>query len=344
MTDLRNMKIKYLFTFPFSMDIGGGGQVIKDITSHLKALYQTDFVNYETQEIDFDVLIVFGCTYLNTHMLNFYRTNGVKVVLYPIFDRMKPLWQFKAFSWMTRVPFLNIFKLRNQIFKAVDLIIVANESERRDLVEIYKADNSKITTMFYGVNDKVIELDKVITKNLFTDKYTGWTNFVFCPAAVISSRKNQIKLIKALKGTGIKLVLNNTNRIIDNLESEFHSLTKNDPNILCLERMDLDMMVSCYKNAKVSISVSQAETAGLVNLEAGYLGCNLVVSDLEALREYLQEYAIFINQNSEEEIRNAVTKAMQSDYNPKLKQFVQDHYTWDKYIDELLGHINLIVK
>ena len=344
MTQPTKLRIRYFFNYPAVMDGGGGGKVIKDITDKLSLIHDCQPLDIMTKELDFDVFLAFGFTYLNPEVLSWYRSKGIKVVLYPIFDRMKPLWQMKLLKpVMMKLPILNVYSHRKQVLESADIIITANQSETRDLVELYDADKDKIKLMHYGIDDKFFELEKTITKELFFDKY-GFTNFVFCPASCIYPRKNQLALIKALKGTGIKLVLNNTHIIKEYDPAEFHNLVDNDPNILCLERPDLDMMISCYKNAKVSISVSQAETAGLVNLEAGYLGCNLVVSDLEALREYLQKYAIFINQNSEEEIRNAVTKAMQSDYNPQLKQFVQDHYTWDKYIDELLGHINLIVK
>lgn len=338
------MKIRYLYTYPFAMDLGGGGKVIKDITSKLKEKYFCEFLDYESKEIDFDILIVFGCTYLNPHMLNFYRNKGVRVVLYPIFDRMKPLWQMKLFKFMLSFPILNIYKLRKEIFGASDLLIAANESEKRDLIEIYDTPADKIRLLHYGISDNILELDKTIGKELFQEKYPGWTDFVFCPAAVISQRKNQMTLIKALKGSGVKLVLNNTNRIVDNLEEEFDELTQNDPDILRLESLDLPMLISCYKNAKVSVSVSQAETAGLVNLEAGYLGCNLVVSDLEALREYLAEHAIFVNQNDVNSVKLAVLKAVKQDYNPDLREFVQINYTWDGYIERLENIISEINK
>jgi glycosyltransferase involved in cell wall biosynthesis len=332
----KSLKIRYTFNYPTAMDGGGGAKVIKNITEKLREICECKSLDIAAHSVDFDILIVFGFTFVDPEVLKWFSQQGVKVVLYPIFDRMKPLWQMKLLKpMMMKLPVFNIYSQRQKILDAVDIIITANNAETNEIVALYDADINKIQLIHYGIDDQLFITEQVISENLFFNKYNV-TDFVFCAAASICNRKNQLTLIKALKGTGIKLVLNNTNKISDGLDTEFHALVDGDPDILCLERMDFDMMISCYKNAKVSVSVSQAETAGLVNLEAGYLGCNLVVSNLEALQEYLQTYATFVDQNSEKSIKGAIQTAMETEYNPQLREFVKENYTWDTYIEKLL--------
>jgi glycosyltransferase involved in cell wall biosynthesis len=327
-------KIKYLFTYPFSMDLGGGGVAIRQMVRRLERQYDIDYLDYNAEEIDFETLIVFGCTYWSPEVLRFYRNKGVNIVSIPIFDRMHPVWLMRLLSPLIKFPILNAYSLRAKILAEASHILVHNKSEWRDLEKIYGADPKKMKLFHYGISDEFFEIADSISPDLFYNEYK-LKNFVFIPAAAVSKRKNQLTLIKALKGTNTHLVINNTNKIQDGLEQEFNTLTKNDPYIHCLESLSFKMLISAYKNAKVSVSLSQAETAGLVNLEAAYLGCNLVVSKLEAFYEYLKGYATFVDQNNPEVVRKAVLEAMQKDYDPSVREFIEKNYTWDVYIEEL---------
>lgn len=338
------MKIRYFFNFPAIIDGGGAGKVIQNMTKMLSQKHECLPLDFTSKSLDFDVLMVFDLTYLNPMILSWYKKNGIKVVIYPIFDRTKPLWKMKLLKpLMMRFPVLNTFSQRKQVLECADLIITGNESESRDVIELYDADKSIVKMMHYGLDDAIFEMEKTVSKDLFKDKY-GITDFVFCPASDINKRKNQLNLIKAVKGTSIKLVLNNTHIVRDYEKREFDELVENEPNILCLERLDYDMLISCYKNAKVSVSVSHAETAGLVNLEAGYFGCNLVVSELESFREYLGDFAMYVDQNNVLDIQEKLQLALEKQYDPKFKEYISLNHRWGGYIDLLVSHINKIVK
>ena len=326
------------------MDAGGGAQITKDILAFLRKDYFCEAFNYELPTIDFDTLLLIGCTYLNPEIMEYYKARGVKIVLYPIYDRMKPLWQLRALKPLIKAPFLNIYNLRKKIFDASDIILVANESERRDIVDIYNCDPKKVNMMHYCVNDKLIKLSDSVSPDLFGDKYPDFKDAIFCPAAGITKRKNQIKLLEAIEGTNYKLILNNTNNIEPDIKDRFEELTVGNPNVLCLGRISLEEMISCYKSSHMSISVSQAETAGLVNLEAGYLGCNLIVSNLEALQEYVGKYATFVDQNDKKSILSAIEKSMATPKSNQMTQHVLDNYTWESYIAKLVALINKVEK
>jgi glycosyltransferase involved in cell wall biosynthesis len=329
------MKIRYDFVYPFSMPLGGGGQVIEYIIQKLAKFHDIKLHDKLSSSLDFDIFIQFGNTYISLELLEFFKKNHIKIILIPIFDRIRPLWFFKFLNFLNKFPIQNIFSYRYKLFQIADIIITHNKSESRDLKEIYNADTSKIELFHYGISDDFFDQASQIDKDSFKLKF-GFDGYVFCPAASINKRKNQIRLIKALKNTGIKLVLNNTQNILDGIGDEFKLLTTNDPDILCLKELTRRELIECYKGAKVVVSVSQAETAGLTNLEAAYLGCNLVVSDIEAFHEYLEDFPIsYVNQNNTNEIKDAIMKALKADYNTAVKDFVENNYRWDSYINKL---------
>jgi glycosyltransferase involved in cell wall biosynthesis len=166
----------------------------------------------------------------------------------------------------------------------------------------------------------------------------GFTHF---NPEVLALRKNQIILVKALKSTGIKLVLTGCGDIEEKIKDEFLELIKGDPNIICLPFLDKKMLISAYKNARVVVFPSLAETAGIVAIEGGYLGCRLVLSDIPIFREYFLDYPIYVNNKDPEDIRKKVLKALNEDYDPSsFREFLLKNRSWEahaKIVNSVLG-------
>jgi glycosyltransferase involved in cell wall biosynthesis len=332
------MKIKFLLSYPHSLMSGGGVYLIEKVKSLLEKEHQVSSIDYLSHDLEADIVIAFGFTWISPEVVKLYKSKGMKVLLFPIFDRNKPSWQFKLLAIFRYLPILNAFTLRKELLDLADQIVALSESEMYDLVNLFGGQPHKISVLKLGISDEIIELDKTITKDLFVKKH-GFDNFVFYPAATISKRKDQLLLINALKNTDIKLVINGANFIQDNLDQEFKSLTDNNPNILVLGKMDLEMLVSCYKAAKVSVSLSHAETAGLANLEAAYLGCNLVVSRLPAFKNYLGNNAIYVDWKAES-VLDGVKQALKLESNLNLQDFVIKNYTWISFYHKLSDILN----
>ena len=71
------------------------------------------------------------------------------------------------------------------------------------------------------------------------------------------------------------------------------------------------------------------ETPGIVNLEAGLAGANLVVGDCMPVKEYLKEYALYCDYTSITDIKDKVIKAYNSERDDKTRIFIEENYTWD---------------
>lgn len=150
-------------------------------------------------------------------------------------------------------------------------------------------------------------------------------DFVVCGAARVETRKNQLLLAAALRGTGIPLVI-----IGQPNPAAYLELCRRyaDENALFLPAMSPQELASIFAAAKVHALVSWYEIPGLVSLEAGVAGCNIVSTDRGSPPEYLQDMAWYCDPRSIDSIRQAVRAAYDAPRSERLKQHVLANYTW----------------
>jgi glycosyltransferase involved in cell wall biosynthesis len=89
-------------------------------------------------------------------------------------------------------------------------------------------------------------------------------------------------------------------------------------------------LISYYRSAKVHVLPSWFETCGLSSLEAGAMGCNVVVADKGFAREYFGEHAFYCDPGNVASIYGAVHRAATSPLQPALEKRVRNNYTWQQ--------------
>lgn len=163
----------------------------------------------------------------------------------------------------------------------------------------------------------------------FINRY-GIKDFILCVSATFGYRKNQLSLIKALKGTGLPVV------IIAGVNSRAEKAyfkqcqLEADPSFYFIPVMPREKLASVYKAAKVFALPSLFETPGLVYLEAALAGCNVVATEEGSAREYLGEYAWYCNPYDIRSIRQSVFQAYSTPKGDSLKQHVFKNFTWKR--------------
>ena len=334
------MKIKYLIATPFCVNAGGTSQHTKSVIDEFSKLgIEILPLDFTTNIIDFDTLLVFSFSYHNPDMLEKFSKLGIKIVLIPIFDRTKPKWTFSLYNLFEKTPIRTLYNQRKRILDSATIVLANCDTEKRELMQCFKTDEKKIHVLRLGINPIFYELDKVVTKDLFFEKY-GFTDFIIYSAAEINQRKNQLALLRSVSETNIKVVFTGCDNI---LVPEFEMEIKKNHNVLCLGKISLEELVSAYKCAKISISLSSSETAGLALLESAYFGCNVIASDIPAFREYLGDIANFLpsvnTKNILQAIQSSSTLDEKSTTNRQAKQkiFVQKNYSWEKYVKNILS-------
>jgi glycosyltransferase involved in cell wall biosynthesis len=182
---------------------------------------------------------------------------------------------------------------------------------------------------------------RVVPNGIKTDAVTGsypdapqYRDSVICMARV-EPRKNQLRLLHALKGTGRKLFIHG--KASPN-HSAYHAacMAGTDEHMQVLGWLDGDALYAAYGSAKVHVLPSFFETTGLSSLEAAVMGCNIVITDRGDTRDYFGDDAWYCEPENPESIREAVIKAAEAPYNPAFRERILRDFTWDRAAEETL--------
>ncbi|MFW6306366.1 MAG: glycosyltransferase family 4 protein [Bacillota bacterium] len=143
----------------------------------------------------------------------------------------------------------------------------------------------------------------------------------------IHSRKNQLSIIKALRGLNIPLIfigdVNDTyyyKKCIDAAEGY--------RNIRFHRSVGKYSLLKFYKSSKVHVLASWYDTPGLVNLEAGLAGCEVVTTKRGTAKEYLGNRAHYCEPENIKQIREVVLTAYNKVSSNELSLQILNNYTW----------------
>ena len=143
----------------------------------------------------------------------------------------------------------------------------------------------------------------------------------------IERRKCQLQLVRALKGTGLRLVL--IGNPGPNQISYFEQIKRErDDTVTILEHVDQSCLRQYYAACKVHALVSWMETAGMASLEAAAMGANIVITDKGDTRDYFGDLAYYCSPDSVASIREAVLRAHRAPRSTLLQERVLNNYTW----------------
>ncbi len=153
----------------------------------------------------------------------------------------------------------------------------------------------------------------------------------------IEGLKNQLNLIKALSDTGLPLTL--IGKPAPNhadYAQQCRNLAATTSTIQFIEHIDPASLAAIYQAAKVHVLPSWFETTGLSSLEAGAMGCNLVITPKGDQQEYFRDMAYYCEPDDLGSIKKAVLQAYNEPTNPSLQTYIQAHYTWKDTAEQTL--------
>ena len=146
----------------------------------------------------------------------------------------------------------------------------------------------------------------------------------------VEKRKNLLRLIRAFVRSRLETKLVVLGEVVD---EDYFVLCKREASdsVLFLPPLphDSTTLAAAYKACKVVALPSYYETPGLVGLEAGLAGANVVVTAVGGSKEYFGELAWYVNPTDERSIEEGIVAAYETPKHTDLSNHIESNYNWD---------------
>lgn len=217
---------------------------------------------------------------------------------------------------------------QKSLLEMADVVVVQTDDEIKDIKKEFGVPDITFKKVVNGVRADFA----TATSDWCVSEY-GLENFVFCVGR-IEPRKNQLAVIDAFQQAGLvgktKLVfVGKVNRVLQPEYSfRFKKALEKFDWVKHIPYVSYENIGSMFASAKVHILASWFETTGLVSLDAGLAGAN-VVSPRSRCQEYLGDYAYYCDPSNVESIAKALKQAYEDPRQTELKTRILENYTWD---------------
>ena len=215
--------------------------------------------------------------------------------------------------------------LQDKLIRMSSVLLPNSHSEmRRVLRDFPSASGSRVVVVPNAVDESNAHLEE----EALPAQLERFRGAILCVAG-IGHLKNQLRLVRALRGVDFPLVLvgqpsPNALRYYQEIKREC------GPNVYFVGQVKHEEVRHYYRVAKVHVLASWMETTGLSSLEAGLAGCNLVITDKGDTREYFGDMAFYCDPGSEVSIREAVLKAYTAPVCTALQDRIRSKFNWRK--------------
>lgn len=199
--------------------------------------------------------------------------------------------------------------LKMATFSRVDHILSISHSTKKDLIELFGIDESKISVVHLGVDlsnfQKVDDLENNPSQKpylLYVGNRGSYKNFTGLLHSVASSRQLQADFDILAFGGGRfnadELVLI---KKLGFIESQVQQVGGDD-----------EVLAMLYRNAEAFVYPSLYEGFGLPPLEAMSAGCPVISSNTSSMPEVVRNAGEYFNPNEVDDIRDAIIRVVYS--------------------------------
>ncbi|MCD6520193.1 MAG: glycosyltransferase family 4 protein [Anaerolineae bacterium] len=280
-----------------------------------------------------DLIHVFSTDMRNYFLLRALPSNKPLVVS-PIIDKMYPWTLLRGFYLLAGAlpsQILTSYNAHRLAVQKAKAFLVRAKYERAILEKGFGVAPCRVFDVPNGVDAKFIWA----SPERFRKTY-GMQGFVLYVGQIGNPRKNLKRLIRVAADLHhVPFVL--VGPILQTQEArEVLSLVHRYENIHLLGRLPEEDLLSAYAACHVFVLPSLIEGTGLVALEAGLAGANVVVTRCGGPPDYLGNLAEYVEPKSVRSIRRGIERALQKPKGEKLRKHLAHHYLWEHVIQRLL--------
>ncbi|WP_326983418.1 glycosyltransferase family 1 protein [Chryseobacterium sp. MYb264] len=185
---------------------------------------------------------------------------------YSFFDRKIHLWKFKKATSMA------------------DEVIAISEQTKQDIMDFLKVPESKITVIYQGCHNAFKEEQSEELIKAVKAKFQLPERFIL-NVGTIEDRKNLLSVVKAIKDTGIPLVVVGKKAKYFRKIEDFIQKNKMEKQVHFLEGVSMDELAVIYKLADIFVYPSFFEGFGIPVIEALFSKTVTITSNTSCLPE-----------------------------------------------------------
>ena len=253
-----------------------------------------------------------------------------KFVLAPIIDPSISKWKYKLLVkhyGCQKIGLSNRFHDLYLSAKYFDLFLARSQFEADYISYCLDVPKEKI---------KIIPLS---VRTPFAEKMPQKEDFVLHMSRLYSPNKNVRRLIEAAIKYNFQLRLGGV--LNGEVEKQWlNSLIEGHDNIKYIGLLSEEDLVKWYSRCKVFALPSLVEGVGMVALEAAAQGAEIVLTNDGAPKDYYNGRAYLVNPKSVDEIGQACIKALNGGKQPKLLEYVREHYSMEACTKLLIEALN----
>jgi len=237
-------------------------------------------------------------------------------------------------------------KLQEIVFRLAQFILPNSLVEARMVQSHFGVPRGKLRVVPNGVDVSRVGTAPEDFRRRFLPDLPADADFVL-QVARVESRKNTLSLIGACERLGVPLVLIGKpypagSAYAARVEERVSSSASYVRHIKAF--VPQEDLLNAYAAAKVHALLSTMETTGLVTLEAGLHGCNLVVGDCPPVREYFAGLAWLVNGRDVGQVAGALEAALGSSRDTfGQSATIRQRYSWLSVAQQTLDVYRLVV-
>jgi glycosyltransferase involved in cell wall biosynthesis len=279
------------------------------------------------------LLHLFGMSREGLELARLARRRGVPIVLSPICwyepraiaalesNPVRKAGGLAAWCLRRLVPRLPTW--RRELLQLADAVLPNSPAEANQLARLFGV----ATTRLQVVPNGVLPAFGTAEPELFRARF-GPDPFVLSVGR-IEPRKNTLGLIRAVRRLGLR------RDVIGEAAPGYRGYAREcrqagGDRVAWLGRLDHHdpVLASAYAAARVFALPSWFETPGLAALEAGLVGCAVLITPYGSTRDYFGDLVAYARPHRPEEIDRGLKRCWEDGPDPRLAPRIATHYLW----------------